>query len=168
MSNRTRLVLSLALALALSLALACTETTVLPTELPPPAVTIVDCNANPLHVDCQPVDPGQSIDVNGAWTGIIADQGAAFVATVWNGSLTQDGASFSGSWSAATGIVGTLNGAIEDSGRLSGSFIYTDAAGTCSGRLDGTASSSRLDFLVTGIVGACAPAPTAVSVGAGR
>ena len=144
----------LALVLLAALLAGCTETTVLPSEpvvIPPP----VELPEEPEE------DP---VNINGQWVGIMTDQGAAFVGTVWNGSITQAGASFSGTWATATGLVGVVAGAVEPNGRMSGAYTYTDAAGSCSGRLDGVATDAKLDFAVTAFVGACAPVPTVLQV----
>lgn len=134
----------------------CTEVTnVLPTEptvpVPPPVVPL-------------PVAP----DINGSWSGSLSDQGAAIVSALWTGTITQAGVSWSGTWSTSTGLTGSFSGAVDSTGRLSGGLTYVDATGTCSGRLDGSATNSKLDFKATGLAGSCAPVPTVLDIEAGR
>ena len=113
------------------------------------------------------VTPGTEVDVSGIWRGVLTDQGGAIATAVLTLSLNQSGVTFTGSWSTATGLVGTLSGAI-DEGRLSGSLTITDAGGSCSGRLDGNATSTKLDALVGSLVGACVGGYTVLDIEASR
>ena len=133
----------------------CSETNILntlPTEPVAPPVVVEE----------------EAPDINGSWSGSLSDQGAVIVSALWTGTVTQAGVSWTGTWSTSTGLTGSFSGAVDQSGRLSGGLTYTDATGTCSGRLDGSATSSKLDFKATGLAGACAPVPTVLDVEAGR
>ena len=144
----------------------CTEVTnVLPTEpeIPGP----VDCNVNPNHDDCQEVEEEPEVEISGSWQGTLSDQGGAIATAVLTMSMTQSGATFTGTWSTASGLVGSLSGAI-DGGRLSGSLTITDGGGSCSGRLDGEATSRVLDALVTGLLGSCTGGYTVLDIEAAR
>ena len=173
MRTRTRILMALFLVVAL---VGCHDV-VVPTA-PPPIVEIipVDCNLNPDHVDCQNDDDDDGGEeepdaeyISGAWRGIISDQGAAFVSGVWNASITQSvGAAFVGTWASATGSSGTMSGAVQLGQRISGGFTYTDAVGTCSGLMDGTATATKMDVVVIGFAGSCSPIPTVLNIVAGR
>jgi len=139
-----------------------------PTEPPIVNVVPVDCNANPDHEDCQTEPEDDPINLNGLWFGALTDEGAAFATASWSGSVTHAAASWSGSWTTPTGLVGTFAGAMDDAGRISGTLSYTDGAGTCSGRLDGTASTNSMTFAVGGMLGSCAPVPTVLRVRAAK
>ena len=140
-----------------------------PTEPPIVNIVPVDCNTNPGHVDCQTEEPEEEpLDISGSWQGILTDQGGAIVAAVVTLSLNQSGATFTGTWASATGLVGTLQGAVDDDGRMSGAFSITDGGGTCSGRLDGQATENRLDVLVGSIAGSCTGGYSVLDVSAAR
>ena len=176
MRTRTRILMALVLVVFL---VGCNHDIILPTA-PPPIVEIipVDCNLNPDHVDCQNDDGDDDDDVeeepdaeyiSGAWRGTISDQGAAFVSGVWNASITQSvGAAFVGTWASATGSFGKMSGAVQLGQRISGGFTYTDAVGTCSGLMDGTASATAMDVVVIGFAGSCSPIPTVLNIVASR
>lgn len=145
-----------------------------PTEPPVVQVVPVDCEANPSHEDCVQEEPEEPEEpdaeyISGAWRGTITDQGGAFVSTVWTASIQQGvGAAYIGWWASAIAQTGTMNGAVQVGERISGGFTYNDGVGICSGQLDGKATATRLDIIVIGFQGSCAPIPTVIEITAGR
>lgn len=137
------------------------------------AMGVVGCtetnvnNVLPTEPELPVVEPEDPVEVSGSWQGTLSDQGGGIATAVLTMSLTQSGATFTGTWSTASGLVGSLSGAI-DGGRLSGSLTITDAGGSCSGRLDGQATSRSLDALVTGLLGSCAGGYTVLDLEAAR